>query len=296
VSGGAWKRHDTSDDDLAADWWIVSAARDAIPAERVGERIVTVVRDDDDKTTGFRIGTEERARGRTSESRRILFIRDIDALIAIGGRGGTRQELALAWEQHIGVLPVPCFAGAAREFWEAYRSDLLIALGIDDDVARRWERVGSGSETGEALVAEMVDVLLKSLPRRSFVIMPFQAEFSGLYDTLIEPAIVAAGDDPIQLQRLGTPGDARKQLEDGIRHCEYAIAVLDGLRHNVLYEVGLAHGHHKVTILLNRLGSLNAGEVPFDLATQQRLEYSECDDGDRSRLTKLIRSIPLGRH
>lgn len=91
-------RHDATDcvivvgwltGDFAADWWIVSAARDAMDPDVVFERIVTVVRDDSSGTAGFRVGAEQRARGRTSEARRISFVRDVDGLIAVGGRGGT---------------------------------------------------------------------------------------------------------------------------------------------------------------------------------------------------------------
>jgi hypothetical protein len=41
----------------------------------------------------------------------------LDALIAIRGSKGTRQELALALEFGTRILPVPAFGGAAEAVW-----------------------------------------------------------------------------------------------------------------------------------------------------------------------------------
>jgi len=95
--------------------------------------------------------------------------------------------------------------------------------------------------------------------------MPFHDDFDPLYKVVVEPAVMSAGDKPIHLKRLGTPGDVKTQIDDGIKNCEYAIAVLDKLRSNVLYELGIAHGCDKTTILMNREGALRGRAVPFDL-------------------------------
>jgi predicted Rossmann-fold nucleotide-binding protein len=288
VSGGTKKRLGTAKDDFAADWLIISAAQKAMNPGLVPERIVTVVRDDASGTMGFTAGAETRARGRTSEARRISFVRDLDGLIAVGGRGGTNQELALAIEHDVHLLPVPTFGGAAREYWKAYRSDLIMALRITERIAQQWERRAPTEQVKLRRLADgMVKAFLRSLPRRCFVIMPFHEDFEGLYDFVIEPAIRAAGDDPIRLDRLRTPGDVKKQIDDGIRHCEYVIAVLDHWRHNVLYEVGFAHGQGKPTFLMNRKGTLD-GDVPFDLSTQQRLEYTTVDAALLKRVHMMI--------
>lgn len=297
VSGGAKHRVDAPEGDFAADWWIVSTAQAAMNKEEVSERVITVVREDQAKDSGFRIGKEQRARGRTSEARRISFVRGVDALIAVGGGRGTSQELALAIEHDIPVLPVPTFGGGAREYWNAYREELLQSLNISEDVARRWEAAPPKSEDAlQTLADEMVDALVESLPRRCFVIMPFHEEFDGLYDFVIQPAIHAAGDEPIRLDRLANPGDIKKQIDDGLKHCEYAIAVLDRLRPNVLYELGIAHGRGKPTILMNRKGAIGEGDaVPFDLFTQHRLEYASLDAELPKRLKAVIEKVSIRR-
>jgi hypothetical protein len=78
--------------------------------------------------------------------------------------------------------------------------------------------------------------------------MPFQESYSALYDFVIEPAVTGLGDSPIRTDRIGIPGDVGRQIADGIQRADYVIVVLDGLRPNVLYELGLAHGQGKSTI------------------------------------------------
>lgn len=71
---------------------------------------------------------------------------------------------------------------------------------------------------------------------------------------------------------------------------------LDNLRANVLYELGLAHGRGKLTIMLNREGALGSdGSMPFDLFTQYRLEYPKLDAALPERLKQLIKSLPISR-
>jgi hypothetical protein len=138
----------------------------------------------------------------------------------------------------------------------------------------------------------MVSALLRAIPRRCFIITPFSEEHVSLYDFVIEPSLLAVGDSAIRLDRTGIPGDASEQVRAGIKSCDYVIAVLDGLRPNVLYELGLAHAYGKRTILINRAGALGAAMMPFDLAVQQRIEYPALDAGLVDRLKNAIRSLP----
>jgi hypothetical protein len=146
-------------------------------------------------------------------------------------------------------------------------------------MVQRWEEEAPiDPEKLPTLAKEMVGALVGSLQRRCFVIMPFAQDFRALYDFVIEPVIHKAGDYPIRLDRAAIPGDVGGQILDGIRQCDYIVAVLDGLRPNVLYELGLAHGRGKPTVLLNRVGSLSSSDtIPFDLSMYQRLEYESVD-------------------
>jgi hypothetical protein len=296
VSGGSRHTPKASDQDLATDWYIVNAAvqemRRSGPG-RVEERIETVLSTANTTEESFIIGTLRQARGKTRDARRFSFVRSLDALLAVSGRGGTAQELALALELDIPVLPVPLFGGSAAEVWHAYKDDLVPRLRLDGQTVQRWEEEApSAHEKLQELAVEMVGALISSLERRCFVIMPFAQDFAALYDFVIEPVIRKAGDRPIRLDRAAVPGDVGGQLIDGIRRCDYVIAVLDGLRPNVLYELGLAHGRGKPTVLINRVGSLgDLATIPFDLSMHQRLEYETVDAGLVTRLEHALAEL-----
>lgn len=305
VSGGTKKRANTSEGDCAVDWHVVTAARAELGDENiVSRRIVTVVREDTSDTTSFAIGQKRQARGKTGHARRISFVRDLDALIAVGGRGGTEQELALAIEYHIPVLPVPTFIEKtrpgvfqARDYWNLYRDELIRDLGIDEERASRWEQQPPPTkpQSLRELADDMVAALLRSLPRRCFIIMPYEATFDDLYCRVILSAVRSVGDLPLRVDRIGTAGDVIHQINAGIRNCDYAVAVLDKLRPNVLYELGLAHAWGKQTILIYREGSLGSEGMAFDIITKRRLPYNDLSDEFRKKLEREILSLDTTR-
>jgi len=237
------------------------------------------------------IGTPTRMRARTFEAERFGMINRVDGLVAIGGAGGTRQSLVLALATERPILPVPLFDGAAARSWEEHQADLVRALGLGPAEVTRWSTMPPSPADVARLARDMVDRFLDSMARRCFVAMPFQSTHSALFDFVIEPAVRGLGDEPVRLDRLAVPGDIGQHIHESIQRADYVIAVLDGLRPNVLYELGLAHGANKPTILLNQRGSLGPSEVPFDLTMQQRLEYDEVHGGLPSRLQDAIRAV-----
>lgn len=302
VSPGAHHRDDANEQDFAADWYIVNAAekklRQLLPEDDdvIRDRIETVISHDPGGIKLFQAGHICHAHGKTHAARRFSFVKSIDALIAVSGRRGTAEELALAHELNKRVLPVPSFGGTARSFWSAYRAELIRQLRIDKKRAQDWEIQPDENTTQQelrGLACEMMDTLLGSLPRRCFVIMPFAEDFFALYDFVIALAVKDAGDQPIRLDRAALPGDVSKQINEGIRACDYTVAVLDDFHHNVLYELGLAHGLGKPAILLYRKGALESKTpIPFDLTMQQRLEYQTIDAQLRDRLRNVIAGLP----
>ena len=71
--------------------------------------------------------------------------------------------------------------------------------------------------------------------------------------------------------------------------------MLDGLRPNVLYELGLAHGSNKPAFLLSRTGSLDETKIPFDISVYQRLEYDVLEAQMIDRLKNALRTLPMRR-
>ena len=145
-------------------------------------------------------------------------MRSVDTLIAVGGSGRTAQELALAIEHDIQVMPMPTFGGAARDVWNSYRSEIVQALRIDEHRAKRWEQpTPTTSDLLHMLAMDMVDALIASLPKRCFVIMPFKTDFDKLFDEVILPAITRAGDRACRRRHQRTLRNASVSVNQQLR-------------------------------------------------------------------------------
>jgi predicted Rossmann-fold nucleotide-binding protein len=273
-----------------ADATIVNAAAPQMSAEQRVEQIEWYAETKQTDLPG--VGTFRKAEGQTSEARRISFVLSVDALIAVAGGKGTSQELALALEFGIKVLPVPAFDRAAGSFWNAYRSRIIESLGIDGPTAARWEKRASYRDDGcEAVAREMVTSLVASLPRRCFVMMPFGTNLMWLYEEVVKPVVEASRDRAIRLDQEPTVGSAHESIALEIRSCDYAIAVLDGFSPNVMYEVGMAHALGKPVILIAEQ-AIKDKEVPFNITHQQRIHYINTGREQlRARLKDSIREV-----
>jgi hypothetical protein len=287
VSCGA-KGSATAGGTRGADWHFVDGARKALLALGASEheRIETVVLGVGDDGEHFSAGRTFNAPGRTRESRRFAFVRRLDMLLAVGGGKGTRQNLRLADALDLPVLPVPLFGGTAEEHWTDLRE-----AGACAEFFAAAERMLSQRPV-ERVAGALVDLIAARLRGRCFVISAFNDEPANLlYEHCIRPALEQVGDDAVRLDRMRVPGNASTQIDDGIANCDYVIAVLDGFRPNVLYEIGLAHGYGKPAFLLKKRGA-PSDNVPFDLVTQQRLEYEDPrEPALRTNLAAAIRTL-----
>ena len=257
------------------------------------DAIDTIVGEGRDGRELFQVGKLRSIRGRSYEAERFRFVDLVDGVIGICGRGGTRQSLILGLATDRPILPVPAFGGGSLEVCNDHQHDVATRLGIDVADAKRWQQTPKDEPAATALARHMVGRLLGAMVRRCFIVMPFHHAHSALYDFVIAPAVEGLGDEPIRLDRMAVPGDVGQQIATGIQLADYVIVVLDGMRPNVLYELGLAHGQGKPTILLNQSGSLgsDADAMPFDLALQQRLEYAAVDATLPTRLQEAIQKV-----
>ena len=195
------------------------------------------------------------------------------------------------------VLPVPLFGGSAEEFWHASRRSHSNAAAREPGCRPVGSAAsGNGSRAAARIGGEHGGTFWTASVRRCFVIMPFLQDLVGV-QLVLEPAIRNAGDVPIRLDRAAVPGDVGRQINEGIKRCRTCVvADIDGLRANVLYELGLAHGSGKPTVLLNRVGTLgDAAVAPFDLTMHQRLEYQTIEASLVGRLAQAIAALPERR-
>jgi hypothetical protein len=125
---------------------------------------------------------------------------------------------------------------------------------------------------------------------RAFVIMPFDPEFRVIYDDLIKPALEEAGYD---VSRADEPLDRRNVLMDvikGLVEADLVVADLTTANANVFYELGVAHGLRKPTVLLAQRGEDASGDVPFDLRSY-RIEFYSTRFDEVHRLKSALRDV-----
>lgn len=108
--------------------------------------------------------------------------------------------------------------------------------------------------------------------RRAFVLMPFDAEFSSVYSDLIKPALENAG---YEVERADEPLERQNVLRTIVRRiheAELIVADLTGGNPNVFYELGIAHGLGRPTVLITQTSDGAPMDVPFDLRSY-RIEF-----------------------
>lgn len=105
---------------------------------------------------------------------------------------------------------------------------------------------------------------------RAFVLMPFEADFDGVYTDLIVAPLQSAG---FKVSRADSLLNQRNILADvvaGIARADLIVADVTGLNPNVMYELGLAHALGKRTVMITQ----EISSLPFDLRPYRANEYS----------------------
>lgn len=105
---------------------------------------------------------------------------------------------------------------------------------------------------------------------KAFVLMPFDPEFSSIYEGLIKLALEDAGYDVARADSFLDQQNILRDIIRGIATAHLIVADLTTLNPNVLYELGLCHGLRIPTILLAQ----SMEEVLFDLRSYRIQLYS----------------------
>jgi hypothetical protein len=117
-----------------------------------------------------------------------------------------------------------------------------------------------------------------------FIAMPFgrktiegrSVEFDAVWQSVISPAIDAAGMQPLRADEEQAGGIIHKPMFERLVLCEFAVADLTLANPNVFYEVGVRHAARPAATVL-----IVANEVrlPFDVAMLRTLSYRLGADG-----------------
>ena len=126
-------------------------------------------------------------------------------------------------------------------------------------------------------------------PRLTFVLMPFTAELTEIYQTFIKPTIESPAFGLV-CRRADDIKSNRAIIQDVWKSlCEARLVIADmsGLNPNVMYELGVAHTLGKETILIYQRGE--EIKFPFDLSHIRRIEYDNNATGGK-KLEQALRA------
>jgi hypothetical protein len=133
-----------------------------------------------------------------------------------------------------------------------------------------WERAQCTDEHGMRKAAKQVaDTLHARFKPTCMVLMPFAPNFNELYRR-IKTTLQSKDWQAVRTDEEQLPGEIVQDIHTGLRYCDCALVVLEGLNPNVMYELGLAHARTKPTILLAPQGQ----RLPFDIRNLRVIEYN----------------------
>ena len=118
-------------------------------------------------------------------------------------------------------------------------------------------------------------------PRLTFVLMPFTAELTEIYQAFVKPTIESP-EFGLVCRRADDIKSNRAIIQDvwkSLCEARLVIADLSGLNPNVMYELGIAHTLGKETVLIYQRGQ--EIKFPFDLSHIRRVEYDNNATGGK---------------
>lgn len=268
--------------------------------EQLKERLETwlPLRKDNPDTVRFRSGTVRMLPG-TLQARRFRLVNDVSALVTVKGKKQTELLLELAFALGRPVLPLPFTGGDSRAVWvnkkgepnEENQRQIQDWFGISDELAHRL--LTADLETlpapeQKALAEEIADAVRHAIRRRCLVLRQY-GESDSFYASLVEPAIMAAGFQPIDIRRDHDTGHILGIFLERLADCDSVIADVTEGNPNVMYELGHAHARGINPLLYSRRGEIDTlwKDLPFYLR-ELKVEAAG-SDAEREALGRTIR-------
>ncbi len=164
------------------------------------------------------------------------------------------------------------------ELFLSMRQDLDIKEGRRLREERPWafETVAARTFTKTTL-AEDAPSLLTSTSNLCFVVMPAQAEFEAVYESLISPVCKKFGLGLLRIHESLARG-LTESVRTLIQHARLCVADLSNPNPDILYEVGIAHALGKPIVLITR----QISEIPSNLASIRYIVYDP-DSPEKAR-------------
>lgn len=176
------------------------------------------------------------------------------------------------------------FTRQAREAGKEHKIDLLELADLEQ------KAVGSRTQVVEEEVAFEGGKRPGAAGHRphAFVVMSFSQENEDIYILGIREVAERMNFVVERADSIEHNEDIVDIIREKIQNCDVVIADTTGRNPNVLYEIGLAHGMQKTTILIARKGE----KIPFDIQAVNHILYDSIVDL-RDRLEKRIRATVL---
>lgn len=220
---------------------------------------------------------------------------------------GTLQPVAAEKQPAAPLLPP-----SQREFFPTTSSEIDL---LAEKVAERVEAIQQKRAQNLAEQAVKVNEALRLLPGElvfgrpsnskqfqsdAFMIMPFAASFSGIYQDIVKPLMadlkltITRGDE-----FNSTNSVIIEEVWSALNACRFVIAEISGGNDNVFYELGMAHTLNKPAILITQ--SKTAEEIPFDVRHLRYIRYentaaggAKLSDDLRAAITRLVGDLEDG--
>lgn len=103
----------------------------------------------------------------------------------------------------------------------------------------------------------------------AFVIMPFDSEFTEVYESFLAPILKEVGYEVLRADDLYGQRNILRDIVRLIAESNIVVADLTALNPNVFYELGLAHALQKPVVMLTQ----SIEELPFDLRGYRVISY-----------------------
>ncbi len=161
------------------------------------------------------------------------------------------------------------FTKSAREAAKEHGIELIEI----DDLENKLEGRTSAIQKEEKLMWKIWPVkvvITPNRPKRAFVVMPFTQEYDDLYILGIREVAEKLGIVVERADKIEHNQSIPELIMDRIDQSDIVIAETSRPNPNVFYEIGLAHGKKKETILICR----DVNTIPFDIAAINHLLYS----------------------
>lgn len=242
------------------------------------EKILTILPKNQSQHSFHKLGTVEQVNKNNTALRRFEMVARADAIITIEGGEGIENILELGLSLNKIVLPIAITGGQSRMIFEEYEQDILKKFHINTN-SKEYPLFSQQILDVEKSALDYINILKKALLPECFIIMPYNKGLDFVYTDCIEKVVEDSGFKPVKANEIPSTGTISNDIFHSISAAKYVIADITPINFqnnaNVYYELGLAHGLKKETIIINQVDDKGKFliEPPIDINNRRIYPY-----------------------